>query len=1072
MPLLTRENVDLNSVRYGDRMIFEKGKTLYQAGKVELLTFEGDKATCRVQGSKETTTVTVHATSKDRISCTCGCKKQDWARNCEHIVAAVAILRDYLKATAEKDWRYRLSLAIERTPRKARPKADPAFALGVMGMELIGAHNDYFPRLYGFRADENAADAFEKIPLLAGPQEAADYLDQNRAWTQHAEIATKGLDIDKVLNLSPEGVYIFNLIATPAAYTGMGGLVSFFQYLPMIEKLNIPLFLVKEGIFGERLRVRTHPAAIEAALALEGKKYTLQAGVRIGQEVFSTIKERIKILSRGDPAWILAGHTLLPVSNPEALEMMNFLPLSIPQEDEQAFRDEFFQRIAERMPVVGDLVTWVDIDIDPIPRLYISRQDSGTFRAALRFGYNEYELVAHPKAQPVEMLNLPGSWGGVRITRHLQPELACFDLLTQPKYGLKRATSGDPGEFDLRARTHPFDFLTHCIPALTAAGFEIYGEKILGNINQARPTIHLNITSGINWFDIDATVNFDEQQISLIEIRKSLKKGEKYIKLADGSVGQIPPEWLERYKHLFDMAAERGEGLRVSDAQLPLVDELLADADQAAVAVEFQQKRERLKSFDGIANLPIPQGFKGELRPYQHSGLNWLGFLHDYSFGGVLADDMGLGKTVQVLAFLESLRERGLSQAASLLVVPKSLLTNWQREASRFTPNLRILEFIGNTRKKEHENFQDYDIILTTYGTMLRDIEFLAGYRFHYAILDESQAIKNAVGQSSKATRLINADHRLCMTGTPVENNTFELWSQFAFLNPGLLGSLEYFRREFSTPIETRKDEATAQLLKRIVFPFILRRTKKQVAPELPERTERLIYTDLDAAQRKLYSHTRDTYRAQLMGLLDDTSINDVRMKILEGLLRLRQICIHPQLVEPTYKGESAKFEILLETLETLHAEGHKALIFSQFVQTLHLLEQEMKIRELPYTYLDGKTQDRQERVDEFQNDPSLSFFLISLKAGGLGLNLTAADYVIHLDPWWNPAVEMQATDRAHRIGQEKPVFIYKFIARDTVEEKILELQSRKRDLVDQLISAEGSFFKSITKEDVKVLFS
>jgi len=399
-------------------------------------------------------------------------------------------------------------------------------------------------------------------------------------------------------------------------------------------------------------------------------------------------------------------------------------------------------------------------------------------------------------------------------------------------------------------------------------------------------------------------------------------------------------------------------------------------------------------------------------------------------------------------------------------------LTNWQRESERFTPGLRFLEYMGNFRQKDTSIFKDYDIILTTYGTMLRDVELLREYRFHYAILDESQSIKNPLAQSAKASRLLSADHRLVMTGTPVENNTFELWSQFAFLNPGLLGSMDYFKREFATPIESRASEETANLLRRLVFPFILRRTKEQVAPELPPRTERILYTDLEPAQRKLYAHTRDRYRAELLGMIETSGMNDARMKILEGLLRLRQICIHPRLVEPAYHGESAKFVMLFETLETLNAEGHKALIFSQFVETLRLVRSELEARGLAYTYLDGKTQDRQARVDEFQNNPSIPFFLISLKAGGVGLNLTAADYVIHLDPWWNPAVEMQAADRAHRIGQDKPVFVYKFIARDTVEEKILQLQERKKELVEQLISAEGSFFKSITADDVKVLFS
>jgi len=338
-------------------------------------------------------------------------------------------------------------------------------------------------------------------------------------------------------------------------------------------------------------------------------------------------------------------------------------------------------------------------------------------------------------------------------------------------------------------------------------------------------------------------------------------------------------------------------------------------------------------------------------------------------------------------------------------------------------------------------------------------------------ILDESQSIKNPVSQTAKAARLLEGDHRLVMTGTPIENSTVELWSQFAFLNPGLLGSLDYFRDEFGTPIESKKDEDTARLLRKLVYPFILRRTKDQVAPELPPRTERILYADMQPAQQKIYHRMRDYYRGMLLGMLDEDKLSHNRMKILEGLLRLRQISNHPLLVDDKYRGESGKFELLLETLETLLAEGHKALVFSQFVQMLRLVRHALDDRKIPYAYLDGHTLDRQGQVDLFQNDPKLPFFLISLKAGGKGLNLTAADYVIHIDPWWNPAVEMQASDRTHRIGQDKPVFVFKLITRDTVEEKIVLLQQRKQELVDQIIVTDSSFFKSLTSEDLVDLF-
>ncbi len=486
----------------------------------------------------------------------------------------------------------------------------------------------------------------------------------------------------------------------------------------------------------------------------------------------------------------------------------------------------------------------------------------------------------------------------------------------------------------------------YSIPLLTQAGFEIYGEENLkaGRINRNTPTMRVHITSGIDWFDLKTFIEYGDQQVSLHDLRKALKRGEHYIKLADGSIGQIPAEWLEKYKHFWGLAEETDEGFRISDVHLPLLDSLLEEDATLQHPPDLSQRREHLRRFERIEPHPLPKGFIGELRPYQKHGFDWLHFLHEYKFGGILADDMGLGKTVQVLAYLQSKREQaaapenasGLrkSEAATLLVVPKSLIVNWQRESEKFTPALRFLEYMGNFRNKDTSAFNDYDVILTTYGTMLRDIELLREYTFDHIILDESQAIKNPLAKSAKAARLLKGNHRIVLTGTPVENNTFELWSQFAFLNPGFLGNMDYFKREFANPIESAGDEESAALLRKLVYPFILRRTKEQVAPELPPRTERIVYTDMDSAQKKLYTQTRERYRAELLGLIESDGIQDARFKILEGLLRLRQIAIHPALVDKKYKGEAPKFEVLFETLETLQAENHKALIFSQFVET------------------------------------------------------------------------------------------------------------------------------------------
>ncbi|MEO6393136.1 MAG: DEAD/DEAH box helicase, partial [Pyrinomonadaceae bacterium] len=552
----------------------------------------------------------------------------------------------------------------------------------------------------------------------------------------------------------------------------------------------------------------------------------------------------------------------------------------------------------------------------------------------------------------------------------------------------------------------------------------------------------------------------------------ALRKKQQFVKLADGSMGEIPAEWIARYRHLFALGEETEQGLRLNQHHVTLIDQLLADDERTQTDEEFKKRAARLSDFSGIKTRKPPKDFVGELRPYQKAGFDWLYFLHDYGFGGCLADDMGTGKTVVTLAFLQSLKERGLGKTPSLLVVPRSLIFNWEREAARFTPKLKVLNHAMPGRTGQAEEFAQHDLVLTTYALMLRDHALLRSFEFNYLILDEAQMIKNPLSETAKGARGLHGAHRLTLTGTPVENNTSELWSQFAFLNPGLLGNAAYFREEFSTPIERNGDEDAAGFLRKMVHPFILRRTKDQVAPELPPRTERQLICDLEPVQRKFYNEKRDHYRALLLKMIDQKGMDQTRIQVLEGLLRLRQICNHPLLVDKSFRGGSAKFDLLVETLETLQAEGHKALVFSQFVGMLKLVSAELEKRGIPFSYLDGKTKDRQQRVDEFQQDPSIPFFLISLKAGGVGLNLTAADYVIHIDPWWNPAVEMQATDRTHRIGQDKPVFIYKLIVRDSVEEKVVLLQERKRSLVTKLISTEGGFFKSLTAEDVRSLFS
>ncbi|MDX9991049.1 MAG: SNF2-related protein [Anaerolineales bacterium] len=1095
MPLITRQNLDLNQLRYYvDWRDQEKGKALYDMEQASVTDFTGESAGFEVAEKKQTYRVLIQ-TSGQTINFGCSCQADNpKPRFCHHIIAAAYTLRDYLKKVAEKDWRYQLELTLQNAPppQKATAQKKKAFAPGIILIGLETSKQNQSPFYTGtlrpyFISAEKWGE-IQKITESQDPAQAAlDLLTTRSDWSSFTQNYLRGAPIQSV-NLSVEGRELIDMavsssydyneyLRTAHYYSSYYGLASIsFARLPLLAHLKVPILLHKEGKFSVPVHVHAEALELQAVLTESKNDYEMVAGLQVGGQAYTLAGRKLQIFSETSPLWALAGETLVEIANPESLAVLSTFPLKIQRSEADDFRSLYFGRLSKYLPVVGETVKWQIVQEPAIPRLYLAKKEEQPLVAELRFGYGEHEL-ASPGTRPVfeELIEIPGQWGGIKVQRDAVREHQFYDLLTDARYGLKRAGANQPGVFQIRARTHPLDFLTKCIPALTETGFEIYGDKDIAKINRHKPTLSLNISSGIDWFDVQAVAQYGDQQVSLGEIRKAFKRGERYIKLADGSVGQIPEEWLEKYKHLFALAEETDKGLRVSDLQLSLLDELLSEAETKNIAPEFHAKRERLKSFERITEQPLPQGFGGELRPYQKAGYDWLHFLREYGFGGILADDMGLGKTVQALVFLQSLKERGELSRPALLVLPKSLLVNWQREAERFTPDLRVLQFMGQTRKKEPAHFEEYDIITTTYGTMLRDIEFLREYRFTYVILDESQAIKNPLAQSSKAARLLQAEHRLCLTGTPIENNVYELWSQFAFLNPGLLGSLDYFKRGFASAIERREEAAqpTTHLLRQMIYPFILRRTKEQVAPELPPRTERIIYTDMEPAQRKLYQQTREYYRSLLMGMLAESGdINDIRFKILEGLLRMRQVCIHPRLVEPTYRGPSAKFEVLLETLETLQSEGHKALVFSQFIQTLSLLREEMDARGMTYTYLDGQTQNRQEQVDSFQNEPKISFFLISLKAGGVGLNLTAADYVLHIDPWWNPAVEMQASDRAHRIGQDKPVFVYKFIARETVEEKILQLQERKRELVEQLISAEGSFFKSLTKDDVQALFS
>jgi hypothetical protein len=577
----------------------------------------------------------------------------------------------------------------------------------------------------------------------------------------------------------------------------------------------------------------------------------------------------------------------------------------------------------------------------------------------------------------------------------------------------------------------------------------------------------VKVTTSINWFDVSATADFDGLEANLPALIEAMRNKSRYVRLGDGSIGLLPEEWIQRYAPLANLGKEVDGSFRLKIPQAPLLDALLEEKRDVQVDEAFTKLRGRLRGFKGLQPAPQPAGFQGEMRGYQREGLAWLLFLESIGLGGCLADDMGVGKTIQMLALLELHRERraaGEALPPDLVVVPKSLLFNWEAEALRFAPSLKLLNYTGTARSRSQ--IPRHDLILTTYGTLRRDVVDLKDFEFGAIVLDEAQAIKNSSSDSAKATRLLEGRYRFVMTGTPVENHLGELWSLFEFLNPGLLGASSFFKAGAEVDPESRI------WLRKALRPLILRRTKQQVASDLPARSEQVLYCEMESEQRKVYNTILLKVKKDLDKRIALDGLAKSKLHVLEALLRLRQIACHPQLVQETAKPQSAKFDVLLDQLTEIAEEGHKALVFSQFTSLLALLQPKLKAAKLKYEYLDGSTTDRQKRVEHFQSDPDCPIFLLSLKAGGTGLNLTAADYVYLLDPWWNPAVEAQAIDRTHRIGQTRPVFAYRLVAKDTIEERILELQKSKRDLAEAILTEDNATLANLRKEDLDYLFS
>ncbi|MBE5319740.1 DEAD/DEAH box helicase [Pedobacter sp. MR2016-19] len=774
------------------------------------------------------------------------------------------------------------------------------------------------------------------------------------------------------------------------------------------------------------------------------------------------------------PAWLLLNDVLYffdqDIEGKKLQPFLNKRFIAIPKTTEATYFEKFVAPLIEKHHVYAEGFEIRTEQFEATPVIKVLYVDGGLSQIQLYFKYGEYTFpVENAHKVTVRLEKTADNYIFHRIKRSAEWEKKQFNLLLS--LGLKKTSSLFSNLEVASADENPsygaINWVNEHIEILEASGFEIEqatGQKkfVLG-----ASKIDLEVKEGNDWFDIHAVVWFGKYQIPFLSLKQHILHKKREFLLPDGEVAIIPDKWFTQYGSLFSLA-EAGQTLKLKKHHIGLINDL---AEDSLANVTLERKLQRLSDFEDIADTQMPVHFKGTLRDYQKAGYNWFSFLREYNFGGCLADDMGLGKTIQTLAMLQKVKEDDQlldTQTTSLIIMPTSLIYNWLTEAKKFTPKLKILAHTGTNRNKDVANFANYDIIITTYGVTRVDVDEMKNFYFNYIILDESQNIKNPASKSFKAVRSLKSKNKLILSGTPVENSVSDLWSQLTFLNPGLLGTQAFFFEEYVQAIEKKKDEEKARKLQSIIKPFVLRRTKEQVAAELPPKTEQVIYCDMSEDQAAYYEKTKSAYRNDLLQSMDDGTFAKKQVQLLQGLTALRQLANHPVMIDGEYISDSGKFENVIHTLDNVLKGGHKVLVFSQFVKHLDIFKKHFEAEHIPFAYLDGSTRNRGEIVSEFQQNTDLKVFLISIKAGGVGLNLTQADYVFILDPWWNPAVEQQAIDRTHRIGQDKKVFIYKFIAKDTVEEKILALQNRKKSLANSLITTEESFFKSLSKEDIR----
>jgi superfamily II DNA or RNA helicase len=797
------------------------------------------------------------------------------------------------------------------------------------------------------------------------------------------------------------------------------------------------------------------------------------------------------------------GGTTIPLAELQALVAQ--APLLMPNDKMRVSQLLLAHGLQQLMPLPQPLPQRVRSDVKPRPILVL---DSAQLADGSLQRWNDYAVLSYD--YDGERVSFDPTQRVVRqrgevteiIQRDEAAETAALETLTQ--LGFRKPTalplSSVRGGLLLASQADWIRFAEAGIEELQAAGWRVEKspkyrydmvavDEWYAEVDE-EPTDH----SGA-WFDLELGIAVNGERVPLLPVLVQMIRNfpndfstkalamhgdadQMLAALPDGSRVALP------WNRIRPILATIGElyfsekirhAVRMSSLDAARLDELARNVDfQWTGGEQLREMGRKLNQFSSVQRVATPAGLRATLRDYQSDGLSWMQFLREYNFGGILADDMGLGKTVQTIAHILVEKEAGRLDHPALVIAPTSLMNNWQDETARFAPGLKVLLLQGKDRAELFDEIPKADLVLTTYALLPRDEEKLREHDFHLVILDESHYIKNTRSKAAQSASLLRARHRLCLSGTPLENHLGELWSQFHFLLPGLLGDEKTFNSSFRHPIERQDDPQRRMLLNRRIKPFLVRRTKDSVAKELPPKTEMVRKVELSGAQRDLYETVRLAMDQKVRDEIDRKGVARSQIVILEALLKLRQVCCDPRLVKSTKKAAatgSAKLIDLMQMIEDLLEEKRKILVFSQFTSMLELIEEELEARDIPYAILTGETRDRGAQVAAFQQG-AVPIFLISLKAGGVGLNLTAADTVIHYDPWWNPAAENQATDRAWRIGQDKPVFVYKLIAKGTLEEKIQLLQQKKADLAQSVLADGESQKMALTQEDLQQIFA